>query len=115
MLVASHDVACVDRTCHAYGDNPFVTLVLSEPQFVYAIRVRYAATSRRRGMAWRRAGESAFVPAEIGPAPREPRFEVDDKSEAIWVHDAVDQVRLDLPATSGRLTITGIVLLVPPT
>jgi hypothetical protein len=32
-----------------------------------------------------------------------------DKSEAIWVHDAVDQVRLDLPATSGRLTITGIV------
>ena len=109
VLVASHDVACVDKTCHAHGDSPSVTMALSEPRFVYAIRVRYTATSRLRGMAWRRPGEDAFVPAELGPAPREPRFEVAEKGKAIWVHDAVDQVRLDLPTTSGRLTITGIV------
>ena len=62
VLVASHDVACVDKTCHAHGDSPFVTMALSEPQFVYAIRVRYTATSRLRGMAWRRAGEQRVRP-----------------------------------------------------
>jgi hypothetical protein len=114
--IATNQMTWKDGVGEGQGEDPYLVFALKEPQFVQAIRIKYAyektAPPVTFQMFWRRSDRNDFAEEERN-STLDLKPMAEEATLTIQVADVIDQFRIDPDTKPCVFKLTEIVILVP--
>jgi hypothetical protein len=117
-LATSQQISWTANTAMCEGNDPYVVYALPRPQFVHAVRLRFAVnhTSPPHFAIlqawWMQSGRNEFTPGERNSTFRLPTGS-HEQTLTLWINDTIDHLRIDPDGKPCQFELREAVLLMP--